>query len=78
MNYVEKIVDGVSTYFDVNLATLSGAIDIIVVEQPSGTPSLPPLCPLSLFPPVSLSLSLIFRHDQESGHRLHFMSALAS
>ena len=37
INYVEKIVDGVNTYFDLNLATLSGAIDIIVVVQPDGT-----------------------------------------
>jgi hypothetical protein len=36
MNYVEKLVDNVSLYFDVNLATLSGAIDIIVVQQKDG------------------------------------------
>ena len=37
MNYVEQLVDGVNAYFDLNLATLSGAIDIIVVEQPDGS-----------------------------------------
>mmetsp|Transcript_30350 Transcript_30350/g.84838 ORF Transcript_30350/g.84838 Transcript_30350/m.84838 type:complete len:941 (-) Transcript_30350:1526-4348(-) len=37
MDYVEKLVDGVNNYFDINLATLSGAIDVIVIRQSDGT-----------------------------------------
>jgi len=37
MNYVEKLIDGVNYIFDLNQATLSGAIDIIVVRQPDGS-----------------------------------------
>jgi lipin, N-terminal conserved region len=37
MNYVEKLIDGVNYIFDLNQATLSGAIDVIVVRQPDGS-----------------------------------------
>lgn len=37
MNYVERVFDGVHYVFNLNAATLSGAIDIIVVEQEDGT-----------------------------------------
>lgn len=37
MNYVEKVLDGVHSVFNLNAATLSGAIDIIVVPQEDGT-----------------------------------------
>ncbi len=37
MNYVEKVIDGALTALNINAATLSGAIDIIVVPQPDGT-----------------------------------------
>jgi len=37
MDYVEKFFDGLQGYFNLNAATLSGAIDIVVVEQPDGT-----------------------------------------
>ncbi|EGG18194.1 hypothetical protein DFA_03681 [Cavenderia fasciculata] len=37
MNYVEKFVDGVHYVFNLNAATLSGAIDILVIPQPDGT-----------------------------------------
>jgi phosphatidate phosphatase LPIN len=34
---VEKILDSVSTVLDINQSTLSGAIDILVVDQPDGS-----------------------------------------
>jgi phosphatidate phosphatase PAH1 len=37
MNYVEKFLDGVHSALNLNASTFSGAIDIIVVEQPDGT-----------------------------------------
>lgn len=37
MNYVEKALDGVHYMFNLNAATLSGAIDILVIEQEDGT-----------------------------------------
>lgn len=36
MNYVEKVLDGVQNTLNINAATLSGAIDIIVVPQENG------------------------------------------
>lgn len=36
MNYVERLLDGVHSVFNLNPATFSGAIDIIVVEQDDG------------------------------------------
>lgn len=37
MNYVEKFIDGVHYVFNLNAATLSGAIDILVVPQEDGS-----------------------------------------
>lgn len=37
MNYVEKLFDGVQSYLNVNSATFSGAVDIIVVPQEDGS-----------------------------------------
>eukprot|EP01119_Soliformovum_irregulare_P021520 TRINITY_DN7182_c0_g1_i1.p1 TRINITY_DN7182_c0_g1~~TRINITY_DN7182_c0_g1_i1.p1 ORF type:complete len:897 (-),score=322.29 TRINITY_DN7182_c0_g1_i1:45-2735(-) len=37
MNYVEKMLDGVHSALNINAATLSGAIDIIVIRSPDGT-----------------------------------------
>eukprot|EP01113_Clastostelium_recurvatum_P022951 TRINITY_DN2745_c0_g1_i5.p1 TRINITY_DN2745_c0_g1~~TRINITY_DN2745_c0_g1_i5.p1 ORF type:complete len:1209 (-),score=333.80 TRINITY_DN2745_c0_g1_i5:62-3688(-) len=37
MNYIERFFDGVHYVFNLNAATLSGAIDIIVVPQPDGS-----------------------------------------
>ncbi len=37
MNYVEKVLDAAHSVFNINAATLSGAIDIIVVPQEDGT-----------------------------------------
>ena len=37
MNYVERVLDGVHNVLNLNAATLSGAIDIVVVPQPDGT-----------------------------------------
>ena len=38
MNYVGKIISGVKTFYsEINPATLTGAIDVIVVEQPDGS-----------------------------------------
>jgi phosphatidate phosphatase LPIN len=37
MNYFEKVLEGVQTTFSLNAATLSGAIDIIVVQQEDGS-----------------------------------------
>ncbi len=37
MNYVEKVLDGVHNVLNLNAATLSGAIDIIVIPQPDGS-----------------------------------------
>lgn len=37
MNYVEKVLDGVHYVFNINPATFSGAIDIIVVPQKDGS-----------------------------------------
>lgn len=37
MNYVEKVLDNVQNTLNINAATLSGAIDIIVVPQEDGT-----------------------------------------
>ena len=36
MNYIEKILDGVHSVFNVNEATLSGAVDVIAVRQSDG------------------------------------------
>jgi phosphatidate phosphatase LPIN len=37
MQYVEKIFDGVQWALSINAATFSGAIDVIVIEQPDGS-----------------------------------------
>jgi phosphatidate phosphatase LPIN len=37
MNYVEKVLDGVHSVLNINAATFSGAIDIIVVPQEDGS-----------------------------------------
>lgn len=37
MDLFGKLVDGVHNLMNVNAATLSGAIDIVVVPQPDGT-----------------------------------------
>eukprot|EP01129_Flabellula_baltica_P011465 TRINITY_DN5027_c0_g1_i4.p1 TRINITY_DN5027_c0_g1~~TRINITY_DN5027_c0_g1_i4.p1 ORF type:complete len:419 (+),score=88.21 TRINITY_DN5027_c0_g1_i4:23-1279(+) len=37
MNYIERILDGVHSVFNVNEATLSGAVDVIVVRQSDGS-----------------------------------------
>ena len=37
MNFVEKVLDNVQNTFYINAATLSGAIDIVVVPQEDGT-----------------------------------------
>jgi phosphatidate phosphatase PAH1 len=37
MNYVEKVLDGMHNVLNLNAATLSGAIDIIVIPQPDGS-----------------------------------------
>jgi phosphatidate phosphatase LPIN len=37
MNYVEKFMDGVQSFINVNSATFSGAVDIIVVPQEDGS-----------------------------------------
>ena len=37
MNYFEKLFDGVHYVFNLNAATLSGAIDIVVVPQEDGS-----------------------------------------
>ena len=37
MDYVERVWDAAHGVFLLNPATLSGAIDILVVEQPDGT-----------------------------------------
>ncbi len=37
MNYVERVLDGVHNVLNINAATLSGAIDIIVIPQEDGT-----------------------------------------
>eukprot|EP01103_Thecamoeba_quadrilineata_P018114 TRINITY_DN672_c0_g1_i1.p1 TRINITY_DN672_c0_g1~~TRINITY_DN672_c0_g1_i1.p1 ORF type:complete len:807 (+),score=139.87 TRINITY_DN672_c0_g1_i1:60-2480(+) len=37
VDYVEYLVNGVHSVFDLNTSTLSGAIDVIVVPQPDGT-----------------------------------------
>jgi hypothetical protein len=37
MNYVERVLDGVHSALNLNAATLSGAIDIIVVPQEDGS-----------------------------------------
>lgn len=37
MNYVEKVLDGVHSALNLNAATLSGAIDTVVVPQEDGT-----------------------------------------
>lgn len=52
MNYVEKFLDGVQSALNLNASTFSGAIDIVAVEQPDGSPSLlfSPSHPLVLSP----------------------------
>ena len=37
MNVLERIIDGVHTLFQINAATFSGAIDVLVIEQPDAT-----------------------------------------
>lgn len=37
MNIVEKMLDGVQNLMNVNSATFSGAVDIIVIPQEDGT-----------------------------------------
>lgn len=37
MNYVEKVLDGVHSVLNLNAATLSGTIDIIVIPQEDGS-----------------------------------------
>lgn len=37
MNLVEKVLDGVQSFMNVNSATFSGAVDIIVVPQEDGS-----------------------------------------
>lgn len=37
MNYVERFMDGVQSFINVNSATFSGAVDIIVVPQEDGS-----------------------------------------
>ena len=36
MNYVEKFLDGVHKVLNLNYATFSGAIDVLVVKQEDG------------------------------------------
>lgn len=37
MNFIERVFDGVQYALNINAATFSGAIDIIVIEQPDGS-----------------------------------------
>jgi len=38
MNYIGKVLSNVREFYnDINAATLTGAIDVVVVEQPDGT-----------------------------------------
>jgi phosphatidate phosphatase LPIN len=38
MNYIGKVLSNVREFYnDINAATLTGAIDVVVVEQPDGS-----------------------------------------
>lgn len=43
MNYMERVISNVRDFYkDINQATLTGAIDVVVVEQPDGSYSCSP------------------------------------